>query len=91
MQGEQPQGPLCGDPAGIEQITRRSFRYSRRTIKDLAVYKEAIDPLLGDIKGCGFELLLVVGKSDNDFAADYACTNHGACYLTHDPVEEDAV
>jgi len=78
-------------PVGIEQITRRSLRYFKRTIRNVVVYKEAIDAFVGDVKRRGFESLLLVGKSDLDFVVEYACTKHGLAYLMRDPVEEDSV
>jgi DNA-binding MarR family transcriptional regulator len=78
-------------PAGIEQITRRSFRYFKRTIKNVVVYKEAIEELVCDIRKRGFESILFIGKSDLDFLVEYACGKHDVVYLTSDPVEDGAV
>ena len=44
-----------------------------------------------DIRGRGFESILLVGESDLDFLVEYACTKHDVLYLSADPVEEDSV
>lgn len=78
-------------PAGVDQIARRSFRYFKRTIRNVVVYKEMIEGLVCEVKQRGFESLLLVGTSDLDFVVEYACAKQGIAYLTADPVEEEGV
>lgn len=77
-------------PAGLDQITRRSYRYFKRTIRNVVVYREAIEALVAEVKGRGFDSLLLVGRSDLDFVVEYACGKHELRYLTSDPAEDDA-
>jgi DNA-binding MarR family transcriptional regulator len=60
-------------PAGIEAITRKSYRYFKRTIKNVVYYKEAIEELVLDVKERGFEGIVLVGASDLDFVVEHAC------------------
>ena len=65
---------------GVEEIARRSYRYLKRTIKNVVYYKEAIDRLLGDAAGQGFRRLVLVGKSDLDFIVEHFCDKHRLAY-----------
>jgi DNA-binding MarR family transcriptional regulator len=60
-------------PAGIEAITRKSYRYFKRTIKNVVYYKEAIEKLILAVKARGFEGIVLVGASDLDFIVEHAC------------------
>jgi len=68
-------------PAGIEQITRRSYRYFKRTIKNIVSYREAIVKLVGDVKARGYRGLVLVGSSDLDFIVEHACGAQGMEYV----------
>ena len=63
-------------PAGMEAIARRSYRYFRRTLKNVVAYKEAMDELVQEIKQKGYQRLLLVGKSDLDFIVEHFCDKH---------------
>ncbi len=62
-------------PAGMEEITRRSYRYFKRTLKNVAEYKDRIEQLLVQIKADGYNGLVLVGSSDIDFIVEYLCIN----------------
>jgi DNA-binding MarR family transcriptional regulator len=81
-------------PQGMEAIGRRSYRYFRRTIKNVVAYKEAMDELLQEIKGKGYRCLLLVGKSDLDFIVEHFCDKYRIEYrniatVSSVPTEED--
>lgn len=78
-------------PAGVDQITRRSYRFFKRTIKNVVVYREAIERLVHETKVSGFKSLLLIGRSDLDFIVRYACEREGINYLSHDPVDDEKV
>jgi len=61
-------------PEGMEEITRRSYRYFKRTLKNVADYKNRIDILLKSIQTDGYDSLVLVGASDIDFIVEYLCT-----------------
>ncbi len=74
-------------PSGIEQVTRRSYRFIKRTIKNVVYYKDAILDLLAEVKERGFTGVVLVGPSDLDFVVEHACHVHGLA-LIHDERQE---
>ena len=55
-------------PDGFEEIARRSYRYLKRTIKNVVVYRETIESLVQLIAGQGFEQI----DPDWEFTLDRA-------------------
>ena len=64
-------------PAGIEEIFKRSYRYFKRTIDDVRLYKERIEQLVSEAVEAGNKTVVLVGKSDLDFLVEYACGKEG--------------
>jgi len=62
--------------AGMEAIASRSYRYFKRTIKNVVAYKEAMDELFQEIKQKGCRRLVLVGKSDLDFIVEHFCNKY---------------
>ena len=60
-------------PLGIEEISKRSFKYFKRTIKNVVVYREAVEDVLAIVKDKGYESVVLVGKSDIDFIIEHEC------------------
>ena len=60
-------------PQGIEEISARSYKFFKRTIKNVVVYKEAIDEVVKGAKEKGFNNIFLVGKSDLDFIVEHMC------------------
>lgn len=60
-------------PAGMEEITRRSYRYFKRTLRNVADYKNRIDALLKSIQTEGYDSIVLIGASDIDFIIEYLC------------------
>jgi DNA-binding MarR family transcriptional regulator len=60
-------------PEGIEQISRRSFRYLKRTIKNIVCYRDAIETFVRGVSAHGYRGLVLVGTSDLDFIVEHAC------------------
>ncbi len=73
-------------PSGIEALTRKSYRYFKRTIKNVVYYKEAIENLTMDIKKQGYEGLLLKGSSDLDFIVEHSCIKADLKYIKEDGV-----
>ncbi len=71
-------------PSGIETMTRKSYRYFKRTIKNVVYYKEAIEELVESVKEKGYDGLLLKGISDLDFIVEYACRRHGLPFVKED-------
>ncbi len=63
-------------PAGMEEITRRSYRYFKRTLKNVAEYKDKIEQLILQIQTSGYNGLVLIGSSDVDFIVEYLCMQH---------------
>ena len=70
--------------SGIEAITRKSYRYFKRTIKNVVYYKEAIENLISDKKKQGYEGIILKGSSDLDFIVEHACRKSGLKYIKKD-------
>jgi DNA-binding Lrp family transcriptional regulator len=66
---------------GIEEIMRRSYRYFKRTIKNVVFYKEAIAKLVETIRDRGYNGIILVGKSDLDFIIEHCCHNAKINYI----------
>ena len=64
-------------PAGVEAITRRSYRYLRRTIGNVARFRDSIEEMVREAKRKGFEGVLLIGASDLTFIVEHACSRQG--------------
>ena len=73
-------------PTGIEAISRKSYQYFKRTIKNVVYYKEAIEELISVIKNNGYEGLVLKGASDLDFIVEHACRKTGLKYIKEDGI-----
>ena len=71
-------------PAGMEEIFKRGYRYFKRTIDDVRLYKEEIERLVSDAVAAGYKTVALVGKSDLDFIVEYACGKAGVNLLKSD-------
>ena len=70
--------------AGLDQITRKSYQYFKRTIKNIVVYREAIERFILIVAAGGFRSLMLVGRSDLDFIIEHACKTSGVEYVRDD-------
>ena len=64
-------------PAGIEEIFRRGYRYFKRTIDDVRLFKDEIELLISQASVAGYKKVVLIGKSDLDFLVEYACGKAG--------------
>jgi DNA-binding MarR family transcriptional regulator len=81
-------------PAGMEAIALRSYRYFKRTLKNVVSYKEAMDELLQEIVQKRYRCVILVGKSDLDFIVEHFCDKYRIEYrnvreLSANPPGED--
>jgi DNA-binding MarR family transcriptional regulator len=67
-------------PRGMEEIARRSYRYFRRTIKNVVYYKEAIDTVVAEARQRGYRRVVLVGKSDLGFIVEHLSAKRGLGY-----------
>ena len=68
-------------PAGVEAISKRSYRYFKRTIKNVVFYKESIDDLVRFAEHKGYDGVFLKGRSDLDFIVEHSCRQHGVDYV----------
>ena len=67
---------------GINEVSRRSYRYFKKTIKNVVKFKEAVDSLVSAAKRSGYTCVLLVGRSDLDFIVEHACERQGLEFFT---------
>ena len=67
-------------PAGMEEIAKRSYKYFKRTLKNIVYYKNSIDELIQEIKDAGFSSVFLIGSSDVDFIVEHFCGKYGIAY-----------
>ena len=68
-------------PDGVNEIAKRSYRYFKRTIKNVVFYRDRIDEAVSHSKVLGVEAVLLIGVSDLDFIVEHACDRHGLPFL----------
>ena len=68
-------------PEGIDAITRKSYRYFKRTIRNVVYYREAINQIVTDAKQHGYSGVMVIGSSDLDFIVQHFCVLHHLDYV----------
>jgi DNA-binding MarR family transcriptional regulator len=66
---------------GINEIVHRSYRYFKRTIKNVFFYKDAIDEIIQKAKQKNISAILLIGVSDLDFIVEHACHHYGLSFL----------
>ena len=67
-------------PAGIEEIFKRSYRYFKRTIDDVLLYKEGIEWMVSEAAEGGYKTIVLVGNSDLEFLVEYECEKAGISF-----------
>ncbi|MDR3167546.1 MAG: winged helix-turn-helix transcriptional regulator [Treponema sp.] len=68
-------------PEGINEIVRRSYRYFKRTIRNVVFYKERLDEIILKAKERSITTLLLAGSSDLDFILEHICHRYGLGFL----------
>jgi DNA-binding MarR family transcriptional regulator len=66
---------------GINEIIHRSYGYFKRTIKNIAVYKDAIDGFVQSAAEKQINSVLLVGTSDLEFIIEHSCHYYGLSFL----------
>lgn len=73
---------------GLSIISKRSSDFLKRTIRNVIVFKEAVDLIVEDIKDQNYKTINLVGDSDILFLIENAC-NQYCIELTVNSVEID--
>ncbi len=68
-------------PEGAQAIARRSYGYFKRTIKNVVLYKEAIERIVVKAKRQGCVGIVLIGQSDMDFVLEHVCLRHSIDYI----------
>lgn len=71
-------------PSGVNEIIRRSYRYLKKTIDSISVWRDLIDRAITSAKHKGFSGIVLCGKSELDFLVEYSCVRHGMHYTNVD-------
>jgi DNA-binding MarR family transcriptional regulator len=66
---------------GINEIIHRSYGYFKRTIKNVAYYKEAIDEVIRGAAAKKMSAVLLLGASDLEFIVEHSCHYYGVSFL----------
>ncbi|MBN2657983.1 MAG: winged helix-turn-helix transcriptional regulator [Spirochaetales bacterium] len=74
---------------GFEEIGHRSWNYFKRTIKNVVVYREAINGILKEALDNGFRDVVLVGSSDLEFIVEHECYKLGFPFRTVYEKSED--
>ena len=77
-------------PAGVEAVARRSYRYLRRTVKNIVFYKEAIESFIIQIKRDGYRTVELVGESDLSFIVEHIAGKYGLQFVAVDEADGQA-
>jgi hypothetical protein len=68
-------------PSGIDQISKKSFLFLKRTVRNVVFYKDMLDQLLAGLKESGYHAIVLVGKSDFDFVIAFLCQKHNLEFI----------
>jgi len=63
-------------PEGMKELSRRSYRYLKKSIRNVADCRVQLEALVLEAKTQGALGLHLVGSSDLDFVLDYLCRQH---------------
>jgi DNA-binding MarR family transcriptional regulator len=66
---------------GMNEIIHRSYRYFKRTIRNVFFYKDAIDEIVQQAKRKSISAVLLIGVSDLDFIVEHSCQRYGVSFL----------
>lgn len=66
---------------GFNEILRRSYGYFKRTIKNVVLYKDAIDEAIEKAAERKIRAVLLIGASDLEFIVEHCCHHHGLSFL----------
>lgn len=68
-------------PAGLEELTLRSYGFLKRTVRNVVVYKEILETYLRETQKNGFSGIVLAGRSDFDFMLAHLCQKLGMRFM----------
>jgi DNA-binding MarR family transcriptional regulator len=66
---------------GLNEIVHRSYRYFKRTIKNVVFYKDRIDEAVAGAKKKSLTAVLLIGASDLEFIVEHSCQYYGLSFF----------
>jgi len=66
---------------GINEIIQRSYNYFKRTIKNIACYRDAINEIIENAAENKIKAVLLLGTSDIEFIIEHSCNYYGLSFL----------
>lgn len=80
---------------GINTISKRSTDFLKRTIRNVVVYKDAIDKIVVNIKKENYDGILIEDENDFNFLFEYSCLKHGIkfndLYVNNKKIDEEYI
>ncbi len=64
-------------PAGLREIARRTFLLIRRTVRDIASYRDAVHRVVKRARDSGCTRVVLLGRSEVDFIVEHCCGLEG--------------
>jgi DNA-binding MarR family transcriptional regulator len=64
-------------PEGMRVLSEKSYRYFKRTIKNVVFYKEKIGDAVYAAAEQGYDTIVLAGESDLDFIVEHFCYKYG--------------
>ena len=58
---------------GINEIIHRSYRYFKRTIRNVVYFKDILEDMVSRAKHKNVDTVILLGQSDLDFIVEHAC------------------
>jgi len=66
---------------GINEVFHRSYNYFKRTIKNVACYRDAVSAAVKEASDKKMKAVLLVGNSDLEFIIEHSCNYYGLSFL----------
>ncbi|MCL2066572.1 MAG: MarR family transcriptional regulator [Treponema sp.] len=66
---------------GFNEIIHRSYRYFKRTIKNVVVYKDAINDFIQNAVNEQMNAVILIGSSDLEFIIEHSCQYYGLSFF----------
>ena len=73
---------------GVNEIIHRSYRYFKRTIRNVVYFKDILEDLVNRAGRKNINTVLLVGASDLDFIVEHACRRWGLRFMKIPDIEK---
>jgi len=71
-------------PNGISYISKKSSDFLKRTIRNVVVFKDAIEIIVKSLKDCNYKTVNLIGDSDLLFLLENSCLRNGMELIVSD-------